>query len=86
MNEDVFQFLANSPVFASLPREEVQKAAEKATAENYPRGHVYAIQGQTQIDGIYAIEKGLFFERSGYMVLFILCLFAFLITNVQMYH
>ena len=68
MNEEAFQFLAGVPVFAALPRVEIEKVAEAVTIKNYAKDHVFALQGQTKIDGVYVVQKGsfsLFDEKNG---------------------
>ncbi|MCW8800664.1 MAG: glucokinase, partial [Desulfobacter sp.] len=66
--QDAFQFLAGLPVFASLPREEIEKVAEAVSVKDYAKDHVLAIQGQTKIDSLYVVQKGsfaLFDEKNG---------------------
>jgi len=68
MTQDAFQFLAGLPVFASLPREEIEKVAEAVSVKDYAKDHVFAVQGQTKIDSLYVVQKGsfaLFDEKNG---------------------
>jgi CBS domain-containing protein len=68
MNQEAFQFLTGVPVFAALPREEIEKVANAVTVKSYAKDHVFAIQGQTKIDSVYVVQKGsfsLFDEKNG---------------------
>jgi len=68
MNEEAFQFLVSLPVFASLPRAEIEKVAQAVAVKDFPKEHVFAIQGETKIDSVYVVQKGsfsLFDEKNG---------------------
>ena len=54
----VFDYLSGMPHFSFVSEEERKAVSEKAAYESYPEGHVYAVQGQTEIQDIFVVVKG----------------------------
>jgi CBS domain-containing protein len=68
MTEKARKFFSKMPHFSFLPDEELQRIAQTATYERYRAGALLAVQGQSQIDSIYCLNRGslaLFDEKQG---------------------
>lgn len=69
MSEDnIYHFLSQVPLFASLPANEIQRMAELSVPHDYPKKTIVIQQGRLKMDCVYLIRSGkvkLYFEREG---------------------
>jgi CBS domain-containing protein len=59
MSAQALQFLKTIPIFASLPKHELEKIARHIYVKKAPRGTVLAQQGKTPIDEIFIVRSGM---------------------------
>ncbi len=67
-DEETFAFISHTPVFASLPKKELENICRNITKEPYRKGFILCRQDKTPLDKIYIIESGsleLFFDEGG---------------------
>ncbi len=67
-NENMFAFISGTPVFSSLPEDELQDICRNAVEEKYDKGFLLCVQDKTSIDKVYIIKSGsleLFFDEKG---------------------
>ena len=63
-----FDFISKTPVFASLPEEELRNICNKIGEEKYGKGHILCEQDKTSLEKVYIIESGsleLYFDEGG---------------------
>ena len=58
MNESPQAYLSKLPHFAFFSEDKLKTIAEACTFENYPEGFVYAIQGESRVDHVFAVSEG----------------------------
>jgi len=59
MSAQTLQFLKTIPIFASLPKHELEKIARHVYVKKAPRGTVLAQQGKTPIDEVFIVKSGM---------------------------
>ena len=67
-DKEILAFLSQTPVFASLPEEELRNICKDITKEQYSKGFVLCRQDKTSLDKVYVIESGLlelYFDEDG---------------------
>ncbi len=66
--KEILAFISQTPVFASLPEEELRNICKDITKERYSKGFVLCEQDKTALEKVYIIESGsleLYFEVEG---------------------
>ena len=67
-DKEIFAFLSQTPVFASLPEEELRRLCDDMTKEQYGEGFILCEQEKTSLEKVYIIESGsleLYFDEEG---------------------
>ncbi len=59
MSTQAFQFLKTIPIFASLPKHELDNIAKHVYVKKSPRGTILAHQGKTPIEDIFILKSGM---------------------------
>jgi len=68
MQDRIFSFLTRQALFSKLPSEELESISGVMTAQNFPSGHILAVQGRSKLDNIYLIRSGaleLYYNTNG---------------------
>ena len=68
MENEIHGFLSGIPLFANLPEKELALVAGEIEEKKFPRRTILAVQGRTELDGVYIIKSGtmeLFYETDG---------------------
>ena len=58
LTAQAFDYLSGMPHFSFVSEEERKAVSDKAAYKGYPEGHVFAVQGQTEIQDIFVVVKG----------------------------
>ena len=58
MDERTLTYLSRMPHFSFFSKDEMGKIAGSAVYKTYPERLVFAVQGQTEVDNIFVVEKG----------------------------
>jgi len=58
MDATALKYLSKMPHFSFFSNDELEKIAEHTTFLQHPKGKVYAVQGQSDIDSIFVVTKG----------------------------
>lgn len=68
LDKEMFDFISNARVFASLPKEELRNMCLDMARERYKKGFILCQQDETLLDNVYIIENGsleLYFDVKG---------------------
>ena len=68
MQNQIYQFLSNLPLFSELPENDLLQLAENISVETFPKNTILSVQGRTKLEQIYIIKDGsleLFYETNG---------------------
>ena len=68
MENQIYKFLSESPLFSKLPKKEIAFVADEIKVKKYPKSTILAVQGRTKLDCVYIVKTGsmeLFFEAEG---------------------
>ena len=68
MQDQVFQFLSELPLFSELPENELSRLVADISVMTYPKSTILSVQGRTKLDCVYIIKEGLlelFYESDG---------------------
>jgi CBS domain-containing protein len=72
MNEAAFQFLMELPLFTEIPEEEIKRLSEKIHSKEYPEGETAFLQGESVIDEVLIVNRGLleiYYDRENEKIL-----------------
>ena len=68
MQNQIYQFLSNLPLFSELPENDLLQLVENVSVETFPKNTILSVQGRTKLEQIYIIKDGsleLFYETNG---------------------
>jgi CBS domain-containing protein len=68
MQDQIYQFLSNLPLFSDLPENELSQVVKEISVEMFPKNTILSVQGKTKLERIYIIKEGsleLFYETNG---------------------
>ena len=68
MQDQIYRFLSNLPLFSGLPEDELSQLVGEISVEKFPKNTVLSVQGRTKLVCVYIIKEGsleLFYETNG---------------------
>ena len=68
MQDQIYQFLSNLPLFSELPEKELSQLVDDISVEKFPKNTILSVQGRTKLENIHIIKDGsleLFYETNG---------------------
>ena len=68
MQDQIYQFLSNLPLFSEIPENELSQVINEISVEIFPKNTILSVQGRTKLERVYIIKDGsleLFYETNG---------------------